>query len=342
MATLLVFALGAAATASTGQDGPTPPEVADPVGGNVAPHGGYNASTNYCMQCHEVHNATGDYAMMAESSVTATCATCHGYLGAGPVGASLSGPGTGTIGTVSLRTAFDNTSPGADHGIGSLSIPHGGGTLTQSDWDYAWKYGMTTTDAVTASGAGTAASGTGGLYCASCHTPHGEFGQMVNHWTADGTLISYEWAADEPTTGDLAGWANAYTFDNAGTWQICRDAGFSNCMDATIQDAEDQIVSLFGYKLLSAHPNHTYSATQSYNTEQYNHDGQDWCGTCHVNDHSSSGVNNHPTGCSACHGNPTDQTVESMDFPHTSTVARFLIDYPDALCVSCHIPGSLP
>lgn len=351
MATLLVFALGATATATTAIDGPTPPEVGDPDTGNVVPHSGYSASTDYSMQCHEVHNAAGSYALMAEVSVTATCNTCHGLAGiagmTGTVGGSGALPGFGapgtTNGTASSRTAFDIASAPADHGIGGTTIPHGaGGTVTQSDWSYGWKHGMTTTDAATAAGAGTAAELTGGLYCASCHTPHGEYGQMVNHWAADATLISYEWPADQPTSGDAAGWADAYTYNNAGTWQICRDVTLLNCMDATIADEEGQTVYLFGYKLLSAYPNHTYSTLQSYKTEQYNHDGQDWCGACHVNDSSTSAAHNDSTGCSACHGNPVDQTVPSIDFPHTSTVGSFLIDYPDALCIDCHTPGSLP
>jgi predicted CXXCH cytochrome family protein len=44
---------------------------------------------------------------------------------------------------------------------------------------------------------------------------------------------------------------------------------------------------------------------------------------------------NHPTGCTACHGNPTGDAT-STDFPHTSKFGEFLKAYPDGLCISCH------
>jgi len=362
MVALFMLALGTAASAQVVQDGPVPPELGDPVdgSGNIVPHGGYSSSTNFCMQCHDVHAAAGDYALMANASVTATCATCHSIYG-GVTAQPAGGPdptappvsaATNALGTVSSRSAYDNTSPAAEHTIGVSAIPTVG-PVTQSDWAYSWSYmGLPTADATTAAGPGTAAELTGGLYCATCHTPHGEYGQMVNNWTAadEGTSIVYEWTVDVPNIGDAAGWLDAW-LDLDGSWFLCRldtdvvvgGGHGTDCIDATIQDAEDQQVSLFGYKLLSAFPNHTYSTPQSYNTEQYNHDGANWCVACHANNDISptATVHNHPTGCSACHGNPTGDT-NSTDFPHTSSADRFLIDYPDALCIDCHEPGTLP
>ena len=129
---------------------------------------------------------------------------------------------------------------------------------------------------------------------------------------------------------------------NGSTWEVCRDVAQTNCMDATIADAEGQTVYLFGYKLLTAFPNHTYSERQSYHTEQHNHDGANWCVACHADNDIDPGAtyHNRPTGCEACHGNPA--AGGSFDFPHTSTADRFLQDYPDALCIGCHTPGSLP
>lgn len=352
MISILVLALAAAVSASTGEDGPSPPEIGDPVGTNVSPHGGYSSSTNFCMQCHDVHDADGAYALMATGSVNATCSTCHSiYGGATSQPAGGPDPGGGTpvnaIGTVSARTAYDDPAAAASHDLGQAGIP-GGGLVTQSDWDYSlWKYtpGEPSSDATTPAGEGTNAGAPGpyGLYCATCHTPHGEYGKVVNNWTAadEGTAISYNWGA--PT-----GWADAY-LDLDTSWYLCPTAGDvtagaghgAACIEATIADAEDQVVSLFGYKLLTAYPNHTYSAEQSYNTEQYNHDGAGWCTACHTANDLDGPNHNHETGCSACHGNPAGDPA-SADFPHTSTSDEFLIDYPDALCIGCHTPGSLP
>ncbi len=353
---LLVFALGSGAWASTGQDGPTPPKVGDPVGSDTSPHGGYSSTTNFCMQCHEVHDAAGEYALLWKASVTSTCATCHGYMGASATG-TRDPVGGGTVGTASLRTVYDVTGASlqAEHDIGSTSPPGETGiTITESDWAYGWGYsgGPPATNATTPAGAGTASDTGGGLYCASCHTPHGEYGQAANTkkvWTSTdgsfGTMSLVNWAEGtqiwwkNPTTGT---WAQKYLHVGASGWEVC-DAGNTNCVPAQIRDSENQLVYLYGYKLLSAYPNHQYAQAQSWGTDKYDHDGMKWCGVCHPSriDVAAGGTyHNHPTGCTACHGNPADAT--SADFPHTSTFSEFLKNYPDALCVTCHTSGSLP
>jgi len=356
MAGTLVFALGAAAWATTGQNGPTPPKVGDPVGADVSPHGGYSTTTNFCLQCHEVHKATGEYALLWKSSVTATCATCHALFGAASGTGTRDPVGPGTIGTASARSAYDLAGPSAEHAVGSTSPPGETGiTITESDWAFSWRYsgGPPAKNATTAAGAGTASELGGGLYCASCHTPHGEYGQAVNTkkvlTSTDGsfgTQTTVNWAEGtqiwwkNPTTGE---WAQKYLhLDNTTGWQVC-DAGNTNCVAAQEKDSEGQLVYLYGYKLLSAYPNHSYASVKSWGTDKYDHDGMRWCGTCHPSriDTAAGGTyHNHPTGCTACHGNPAD--ASSADFPHTSSFSKFLINYPDALCITCHTEGSLP
>lgn len=355
LAGLLVSVVGAVAWASTGQDGPTPPEVADPVGSNVSPHGGYSSTSNFCLQCHEVHKATGEYALLWKASVTATCRTCHGGVAAATGTRDPMGPGT--IGTTSSRTAYDLGTPAAAHSIGETSVPgESGVTLTEADWSYGWRYasGPPAADATTAAGVGTASDTGGGLYCASCHTPHGTYGQAINskkvvtstdgtyatqsvvNW-ADGTRIWWK----SPTTGS---WSQKYIKNDGGQWKLCtNDAIDGTCVDAQTKDSEGQLVSLYGYKLLSTYPNHTYGSVASWGVDKYDHDQLKWCGACHPSrvDSSYGGTfHNHPTGCTACHGNPA--AGPDADFPHTSSVGAFLKDYPDALCVTCHTSGSLP
>lgn len=187
-----LFALGGAALASTGLNGPTPPAVGDPVGTNVSPHGGFSATTNYCLQCHSVHSAPGGgargYALMAETSVTAVCATCHGLFGTGSTGRNrpdqnIAGSPT-NIGTTSSRTAYDlvgSATLKAEHTLGETSPPAPDGAIQM--YEVGWGYGgfnpaRWTDDEV--SQAGTADTTRGGLYCGSCHTPHGEYGQAIN------------------------------------------------------------------------------------------------------------------------------------------------------------------
>jgi hypothetical protein len=107
---------------------------------DVAPHGGYSSLTDYCLQCHQVHSArsagavpgtNGEYALLADVSVTSTCATCHGYLGESPTGAE--DPGfPGIEGTASMRAVYT-----ADpiHNIGYSS------SRLEAGWSYGWSFG---------------------------------------------------------------------------------------------------------------------------------------------------------------------------------------------------------
>ena len=285
-----------------------PPEVATVQNGaslltaNVSPHGGYSSQTSYCLQCHQIHynrgaaDAPGEYALMAESSVTATCATCHGFEGDAPTGAENPGLG-GQIATASVRAVY--TQPEEVHVIGA-----GFGSVgNTAGWDfYTWAgNGTAGTEGPEGPGitrgVGTASYYNGGLYCGSCHTPHGEFGQLINsQWaiTTAGqgpgnpapvsTPAAVKWAEGKriwfqdptPTSGPNGGgvptgttgvWKQAY-LHNAGTyWQLCGTEsgvaggtvdGAGNCEPALTKDAEGQIVSLYGYKLLTSSPNHQY------------------------------------------------------------------------------------
>ncbi len=378
---IVVFALGGAAFAA---DGPTPPKLGDPVGSNISPHGGYSASTNYCLQCHTMHDAPADYALLASSTVTATCNTCHGLPAIGassPTGARepLEPDNPAIPGTAASRAAYTVTDgQNAIHGIGSATPPGETGiTMTLADWSFPgrgqrWNpTGDATTPAETVRATG------GGLYCASCHTPHGDFGQLVNaekvlttdatgDWSTvrvvdwkEGTIIWW----DPPGPPSWKQVSIHYDTSAAGgvpSWELCDLSGgeaqpvtsvdnaidtvpVGSCYYAQATDTDRQLVSLYGYKLLSQFPNHTYSAPKSWGTDKYNHDVAVWCGACHVSRVPSEfggTYHNHPTGCTACHGNPADGS--SADFPHTSTLGEFLVNYPDALCITCHTSGTLP
>lgn len=373
---IVVFALGGVAFAA---DGPTPPKLGDPVGADIAPHGGYSASTNYCLQCHEVHKAPGDYALLAAATVTATCNTCHGLpaLGSGsPTGPRqpLEPANPADPGSTAARAAYTvTTGRNAVHAIGSSTPPGETGiTMTLADWAYSWKYagGPPASDATTPANSVTATGG--GLYCASCHTPHGEFGQLANAKkvvTSDATgdpstMTVVDWAENTIIWWDPPGaqsWKRVFLHldTDPAAWEVCDlDNGntqtvtpvpggvdtvpVGTCAYAQVTDTDQQLVSLYGYKLLSEFPNHTYSAPKSWGTDRYAHDAAKWCGACHpsrVPSEFGGTMHNHPTGCTACHGNPSGTPAGTGDFPHTSTNGAFLIQYPDALCISCHTTG---
>jgi predicted CXXCH cytochrome family protein len=161
----------------------------------LSPHGSYgtgnaggSAKTDYCLTCHDVHNAAGDYVLMRESTVTNVCGTCHMLYG-NDTGSSPTwteppcdrAPGSTSSGctadlntsspeaTVSPSAAYKNTNSASGHrlGLGNDTIPASSNSLKvirSEDYEEGEIYDHN---------AASSLSATSGLYCASCHTPHG-------------------------------------------------------------------------------------------------------------------------------------------------------------------------
>jgi predicted CXXCH cytochrome family protein len=151
---------------------------------------------------------------------------------------------------------------------------------------------------------------------------------------------------------DIASWSPNYVTQNAAMtkcvpWRIeSQDGGFGR--------PDGGIVSAYGYKLLSAYPNHTWVNPTSWGADFRLDDQPSYCAKCHPSKVDASmpelwtrglpgaGVmHSHPTPCAYCHGNPSLPQGKSNDFPHTSTNSKFLKQLPDGLCISCHT-GGLP
>jgi hypothetical protein len=366
----LVLVAGSAAGAQTRASRPAV-ALGDPVGTNVSPHGGYSASTGMCMQCHSVHGANSPFGMFRKftgnsptdisSYADGVCKTCHNVDKQAPAGKGNGFGPTGYVaGTTATRAAYQNLSPAASHTRGSSSSSVA--TLTRSGYTNG---SVPATDSTEANGAGAGTSGngdgtwTGGLYCSSCHTAHGDSGQLVNNWQSpanDDAAVS--WNAFGTTT-----WKSGFLHKGTdGIWEGCTaTGGGGTCEDLVVNSGQGTEAYLYGYKLLAASPNHAYGATQpwgatrpkTFNATTNATDVMSWCQTCHQSKSETKVVSGvrvldstkhmHPTGCTACHGNPYTLPVGGVaDFPHTSTNADFLKDYPDALCLSCHTSGSLP
>ena len=271
------------------------------------PHTAYNATTSYCLQCHDIHEAAGDYALMWQATVVDVCASCHNVYQQTPSGArALPYPGTqvpnpspaalraaykvsiadrytheghrlGQGGTTGPYTYADGTTTSsADY------IPGGGGNMLTRipSWSYYLSGNWIDPNTYPASGR----TALNGLYCASCHSPHG---------TQFGTAI------------DLGGGGE--------------------------------------FMLLSARPNHTTDTVDASGWTSFTNDGWNWCIRCHKNRYEPTPPNgtaphNHPSEfCLQCHGNSSDPNIQP-DFPHTGAT-NLLSQYPDALCVQCHVAG---
>jgi predicted CXXCH cytochrome family protein len=293
--------------------------------GNVSPHGGYSTTTNACMQCHDVHDSSGDYVLSREATITGTCGTCHGLFGTSPrttqTPAWTEPPPdfTGTVNyenvdqaTVSQYAAYkvDMTGmlPSEEDAVSghSLGVMYNGSTVRNSDQIPGGSNllkGLTSgqpnglpfgSDGVPRYNGEsvTAYESLKGLNCASCHTPHG---------------------ANNPADAD--GDQNP---DNSWGQQFTDTSGFT---------------AVRASMLLSNRPNHSNTPVRSYN---------EFCQSCHdLQGSDNSPSHDHPPLCVSCHGNPNNDP-SSKDFPHTSSNPYLLTSNGDELCIQCHVPGSLP
>lgn len=155
--------------------------------GTTVPHGGYSAATDACLQCHDIHEAAADYVLMRRPTVTATCATCHTIYLVAPTGAYDPGyPGAESGTAADARAYLTSEASATIHGGHRLGL--GGGSYLFADGATGdGSYIPGGTDGLSAirhlaypqSDPSLTFEATAGLYCASCHTPHGAFGSMV-------------------------------------------------------------------------------------------------------------------------------------------------------------------
>jgi len=330
--------------------------IAWATSGNNLPHGGYSTSSDVCLQCHDIHEASADYVLLRYETVADTCGSCH-YLylqNPGDMPVNASNPvlgGYDSKSPISTNGSYDTTtppppiSPAYDPGYGGTkAIPIGLGASIGSPYSAyevsvanapnayghqlqrgsgTWNFNDGTTNtadyipggssllkAIQLDGDNDASTmnattdtlaftATNGLFCVSCHTPHGYFGRILKN------------------TSGLA----------------------------------------YSGKILSGKPNHVANAYNDPNDSgsgslRVNNHGEmrKWCSQCHNKRiTSATGVHTHPevVCTNGCHGwnyqaSPGQQSPDMPDFPHTGDKENLLMKEPDALCLTCHISGYLP
>lgn len=284
--------------------------------GQTIPHGGYDELTNSCLSCHDIHEAVGDYVLMREVTVTETCGTCHTLFQADPTGEYVGDYPGDSPGTAAERKAYNI--PDEDEFL--LGESYGGHRLglgidfvefadgEEGDGNYIPGSGTTLNalsiedDLVNA----TDREATNGLYCASCHTPHGQYGQILRD--SGGNISTDKILSSQPNHGEYGNLADAgdaivddWLTDGANWCTKCHDRRLSG------DDAEAEGI--------------------------HNHPS-DYCLQCHSNYDGTTDTGDFPA---------EDDVVDSDDdFPHTSPVQNLLSMVPDELCITCHIEGSLP
>ncbi len=93
------------------------------VGSRKGPHGGYTTGTQKCKVCHSIHSSEGlDGPLLPESTIAATCYTCHDGTGGG-----------GVYGVIYQRTGFNPAEASATAMVGTAGGVHRIGYLNASD-----------------------------------------------------------------------------------------------------------------------------------------------------------------------------------------------------------------
>jgi predicted CXXCH cytochrome family protein len=193
--------------------------------GETIPHGGYSSSTDACLQCHDIHEAAGDYVLMRQSTMTAVCGTCHTLFQQAPTGAFEPGYSGSSAGAVADSRAYKvDPSAALTHEGHRLGL--GAGTYTFADGQLGdGSYIPGGTDALTAvaylgypaTETALTYEATNGMSCASCHAPHGTYGNVVPLSVSDKILSSKPNHA--PAAVTMTSWV-----DEGGKWcASCHD-----------------------------------------------------------------------------------------------------------------------
>jgi predicted CXXCH cytochrome family protein len=187
--------------------------------GDTIPHGGYSMTTDACLQCHDIHEAAGDYVLMREATVVAVCGTCHTLYQQAPTGAYDPGYSGAEAGTAAHLAAYKVpasaalTHEGHRLGLGAGTYTFADGVVGNGSYIPGGTDGLTAIKYLAYGDTVDALSfeATNGMTCASCHTPHGNYGNMVDASVSSKILSSKPNHID--TAIPLANWAT-----DGGKW----------------------------------------------------------------------------------------------------------------------------
>lgn len=311
------------------------------AGGTQIPHGGYSTTTDACLQCHDVHEASGDYVLLRWNTVTNTCGSCHFlYLSTPQLEWTLRSPANPLIGTYN-DSATAGSVPAYNPGYSGNETdpagyaPFGGVSGVNSIGSRTSAFEVPKTDALVAPG----------------HNLSRGPGDWLYNDGSEPHQADYIPGGSNPLTAIKKGQyplsVSALSYGStAGLYCASCHTPHGNFGQQLLNASGDLVSS----KLLSGRPNHTNSPPLSI--ENWGTQGGQWCLRCHdKRDGASVVYHNHPSSaCLSCHGNYIgalayanySTATANSDFPHTGNAYNILSNVPDALCITCHVAGSLP
>lgn len=252
---------------------------------------------------------------------------------------------------------------------GSDLIP--GGTLTLKVMESAAAYGE---GDIYEGESVTSYASTNGLYCASCHTPHGSVGGTdqngdgvndspipVNVYSSAGVLTSQQFYGDQLITVEPghntppAEKVKAIKLISSNPNHLLErslkreaSADGTACPAASASEIANGIVTVGDDALINNGLCDKFMSVDEKATTYNN-----WCLTCHDKQWNGTewegsemhgnpvGGNNHPPLCVSCHSS-SGGNKGAKDFPHTSGNVKLLSKDHDGICLGCHSSGRLP
>ncbi len=297
------------------------------IGGTVVfaamgPHGGYSATTDYCLACHDVHEAGTSFKLLFASTVQATCEACH----------------DGTY----ARKVYGTVSPvGADHDNFEVTqwVP---GTTSTADY-----YGYF-----------TCASCHTPHDSNAVNPFYGDTNAITQTYAATRTLPAQSYYGNETTTSKLLkrnpNPTNALSYANyGGGW--CSDC-HNNRHNGTSVNNHPVDTATYYYDYVSFwNPTLSTNDTTRLGGSNYGYimrvtqtadEPDPICQQCHEDSREVTGWDTgsyvNPTFSVTTVGYFATDNPQYKDFPHETVRPSFKVESGDDLCLNCHPTSQLP
>ena len=272
------------------------------------PHGGFVSTSDYCEQCHDLHNAAAGYQLLkygSQSEKTEVCDACHNPGGPGALPA-FARPYY-EVATASVKATHRPTMTlAADSGSSTLGI--GTSSFFSSDQPL----------------------------CFACHSPHDN--DTVIPYTDDNsdTATSHLLRKGGEGTRFLPGSGSVAVDSYGGDW--CADCHNLNAgMGGTNHQVNTLGLTYASASLARSSGAFVMSPVNEANT--LSPDGRTWpiCQFCHED---SRQVWDHLGDAISPFAFTTNPVFNA--FPHEGDINGFRIESKDDLCLNCHDTPDLP